>query len=135
MVTVGRKPRRKTATSTTHSGTLVCGLSRNDWWRTSRLWWVRYPAATTRTAARRMPRKLRIRIEPWSSQPLLAIGSVLEHPLLLQLLAVDAVARPGHRLKARQGDRVAAVDAGAIGPVLHPRQRLLDLEQELALAI
>src|SRR5688572_29579156 len=58
-----------------------------------------------------------------------------EETLLLQLLAVDAVAGPGDRVEAQIADRLAARGAASERAGVDATQRLLDLEQRLALGV
>src|ERR1044071_8663564 len=62
-------------------------------------------------------------------------GLGLEHPALDELLAVDAEARPGHRLQTLGVDRAAAVAAPAVGPLVQTPEGVLDLEQPLPLTV
>src|SRR6202158_2296505 len=59
----------------------------------------------------------------------------LEHPLLRQLLTIDAELCPGNRFQAQQGDRLAAVVAAAVCAPAHAGERILDLQQQRPLGI
>src|SRR3954462_3393285 len=50
-------------------------------------------------------------------------GVLLQQPLFLQLLAVDAEHRPGHGLQAALADGHAAIRADGVGAFLHPVER------------
>src|SRR5258707_7498993 len=59
----------------------------------------------------------------------------LNESLVLELLAVEAVARPGNRFQALFLHRRAAVDADAVGACFEALERPIDQEEHLAVAL
>src|ERR1044072_9496071 len=64
-----------------------------------------------------------------------AARCLTEQPFFLQLLAIDAVRRPGDGEQALFADRGAAVGADAVGLVAHAREGFFDQHQQVALAV
>jgi hypothetical protein len=66
-----------------------------------------------------------------SLNPGASVLVLVEQAALLQVLTLEAVARPGHRVQALLGDGLAAVDALAVLAALDPLQSLVDELEEL----
>src|SRR5688500_17850003 len=62
-------------------------------------------------------------------------GNLREHPLLLQLLAVDAERRPGNGFETLGADLGAAVGADGVRPFAHAVERLFDGHEQVALGV
>src|SRR5688572_2480274 len=86
---------------------------------------------------RDLPAWMAARIRSSSDRPGISAetSASTEETLLLQLLAVDAVAGPGDRVEAQIADRLAARGAASERAGVDATQRLLDLEQRLALGV